>query len=62
MGMKDMRIVLKTAHQAAGSLAEHSPSSISCKCARSLAGTVINKDDSFDPSFVEGKTRTMFRH
>lgn len=62
MGMKDMRKILQAARQAARQLAEHAPSSISCKCALSLAGHVINKDDSFDPALVEGKTRTMFRH
>lgn len=62
MGMKDMRKVLQTAQQAARRVAELAPSSTSCKCTRSLSGHVVNKDDSFDPALVEGKTRTMFRH
>ena len=60
MGMKDMRKVLQTAQKAARQLAEHAPSSASCKCARSLAGHVVNKDDSFE--LIGGKTRTMFHH
>ncbi len=62
MGMKDMRTVLQNAQQAAQQLAEHAPSSITCKCGRSIAGHVVNKADSIDPSLIEGKTRTMFRH
>jgi 5'-methylthioadenosine phosphorylase len=62
MGMKDMRKVLQTARQAARSFAEHAPSYKSCKCAHSLAGHVVNKDDSFDPALIEGKTSTMFHH
>ncbi len=62
MGMKDMRKVLQTAQQAARRVAEHAPSSTSCKCARSLAGHVVNKADSFDPALHGGKIRTMFRY
>jgi 5'-methylthioadenosine phosphorylase len=62
MGMKDMRKILQNAQMAARQLAEHVSSSTSCKCGRSLAGHIVNKADSIDPSLVEGKTRTMFRH
>ena len=60
MGMKDMRKILQTARQSARQLAELAPSCSSCKCALSLAGHVVNKDDSFE--LIEGKTRTMFHH
>ncbi len=60
MGMKDMRKILQTARQVARQLAEHVPSSTTCKCSHSLTGHVVNKDDSFE--LVKGKTRTMFQH
>ncbi len=62
MGMKDMRKVVQTAHQAARRLAEHAPLAGSCGCARSLAGSAVNVSETFDPVLGGGRVRSMFHH
>ncbi|PWB52522.1 MAG: S-methyl-5'-thioadenosine phosphorylase [Candidatus Methanoperedenaceae archaeon] len=59
MGMKDMRNIVTTAKLAARRLVAHVPENTSCKCADSMAGSVISRTGMHD--VVMGRTsKSMF--